>query len=161
LNQQLQDMLTRYGFTTAFDLSSPWGNTRLLRNCIESGEVVGPKIYSCGLAMFPANPGIPPDAVINLMGWMKPTRTELVNAVEARVFSRQLLKSAVDGIKLFISGPSKASLSQSIIEAVVNEAHSLGKPVFAHPNSGTDVLAAVRGGVDVIAHTTPHSGPWD
>ena len=23
------------------------------------------------------------------------------------------------------------------------------------------MLAAVRGGVDVIAHTTPHSGPWD
>jgi imidazolonepropionase-like amidohydrolase len=23
------------------------------------------------------------------------------------------------------------------------------------------VLAALRGGVDVIAHTTPHSGPWD
>jgi imidazolonepropionase-like amidohydrolase len=37
----------------------------------------------------------------------------------------------------------------------------MGKPVFVHPNSGADVLAAVRGGVDVIGHTTPHSGPWD
>ena len=36
-----------------------------------------------------------------------------------------------------------------------------GKPAFVHPNSGADVLAAVRAGVDVIAHTTPHSGPWD
>jgi len=40
-------------------------------------------------------------------------------------------------------------------------AHRLGKPVFVHPNTGEDVLTAVRGGVDVIAHTTPQSGPWD
>jgi imidazolonepropionase-like amidohydrolase len=32
LSQQLEDMLTRYGFTAAFDLSSPWENTRRLRD---------------------------------------------------------------------------------------------------------------------------------
>ena len=53
------------------------------------------------------------------------------------------------------------SFPESTIQAAVNEAHRLGKPVFAHPSSGADVLAAVRGGVDVIAHTTPQSGPWD
>jgi imidazolonepropionase-like amidohydrolase len=36
-----------------------------------------------------------------------------------------------------------------------------GKLVFVHPNSGADVLTAVRGRVDIVAHTTPHSGPWD
>jgi imidazolonepropionase-like amidohydrolase len=39
--------------------------------------------------------------------------------------------------------------------------HRAGKPVFVHPNSAADVLTAVRGGVDIIAHTTPHSGPWE
>ena len=43
----------------------------------------------------------------------------------------------------------------------MNEAHRLGKPAFVHPNSGADVLAALRGGADVVAHTTPRSGPWD
>src|SRR2546428_6795709 len=76
LNQQLQDMLTRYGFTAAFDLSSPWENTRILRDRIESGEVAGPAIYSTGLGMLPSNPGLPPDAVINLMGWMNPAPVE-------------------------------------------------------------------------------------
>jgi imidazolonepropionase-like amidohydrolase len=34
--------------------------------------------------------------------------------------------------------------------------------VFAHPSSGSGgLLAAVRGGADVIAHTTPWSGLWD
>src|SRR5947209_480741 len=161
LNQQLQDMLTRYGFTTAFDLSSPWENTPRLRGRIESGEVRGPKIYSTGLALLPANPGIPPDAVINLMGWMKPPAPEIADAAQASAASRKLLDAGVDGIKLFVSAPSKASLSQSTIEAAVHEAHRLGKPVFVHPNTGADVLTAVRGGVDVIAHTTPQSGPWD
>ena len=37
----------------------------------------------------------------------------------------------------------------------------MNKLVFAHPNTGADVTAAMRAGVDVIAHTTPRSGPWD
>jgi imidazolonepropionase-like amidohydrolase len=48
-----------------------------------------------------------------------------------------------------------------MFQAAAQEAHRAGKPVFVHPNTGTDVLTAVRGGVDIIAHTTPHSGSWD
>ena len=33
--------------------------------------------------------------------------------------------------------------------------------MFVHPNSGADVLAALREGTDVIAHTTPRFGAWD
>src|SRR5262249_43615929 len=57
--------------------------------------------------------------------------------------------------------PRSASLPDSALDAAVTEAHGAGKPVFLHPNTGEDVLAAVRSGVDIIAHTTPHSGPWD
>src|SRR5438067_5129126 len=48
LGRQLQDMLTRYGFTSVFDLSSMWSNTRALRDRIDSGEVPGPRIRSTG-----------------------------------------------------------------------------------------------------------------
>ena len=161
LSQQLQDMLTRYGFTSAFDLSSPWENTRLLRNRIESGEMGGPRIYSTGLGLLPANPGLPPQAIVNFMGWMSVSAPEIANETQSAAASRKLLDAGVDGIKLFASAPSKATLSQSAIEAAVNEAHRLGKPVFVHPNTGADVLTALRAGVDVIAHTTPQSGPWD
>jgi imidazolonepropionase-like amidohydrolase len=71
------------------------------------------------------------------------------------------LDSAVDGIKLFVSAPPRTSLSQNTIEGAAKEAHRLGRPVFVHPNTGTDVVTALRAGVDVIAHTTPQSGPWD
>jgi imidazolonepropionase-like amidohydrolase len=95
------------------------------------------------------------------MGAMKFPAPEIADAAQAAAASRKLLDEGVDGIKLFASSPRGPSLPESAIQAAVNEAHRLGKPVFVHPNSGADVLAAVRGGVDVVGHTTPHSGPWD
>jgi imidazolonepropionase-like amidohydrolase len=161
LNRQLQDMLTCYGFTSVVDLSSIWENTRRLRDRIDSGETPGPRIRSTGLGLVPANPGLPPDAVLNMMGWVKISPPEIGDAAQAAAASARLLQEGVDAIKLFISAPSTASLSEAAIEAAANEARRMAKPVFAHPNSGDDVLAALRGGVDVIAHTTPHSGPWN
>lgn len=160
LNRQLQDMLTRYGFTSVFDLSSMWENTRRLRDRIESGEVPGPRIHSTGEGLVP--PGaVPSQPVLNVLGVMRTPLPEIADAAQAAGVSKKLLDEGVDGIKLFASSPTMASLAESAIQAAVSEAHRLGKPVFAHPNSGADVLAAVRGGVDVIAHTTPRSGPWD
>jgi imidazolonepropionase-like amidohydrolase len=160
LGRQLQDMLTRYGFTSVFDLSSSWENTRRLRDRIDSGEVPGPRIRSTGEGLIP--PGaLPPEAVTNLMGLMKIPMPEVTDAAQAAAAARKLLDEGVDGIKLFASSPRSASLPESVFQAAADEAHRLGKPVFVHPNSGADVLTAVRGGVDVIAHTTPHSGPWD
>lgn len=161
LKQQLQDMLTRYGFTAAFDLSSPWENTRIIRDRIESGEVPGPRIFSTGLAILPANAALPPDAIISFMGWSNPRAPEVSDARQASAAVERLLDSGVDGIKLFVSVPPKASLSQDSIEGATAEAHRWGKPVFVHPNTGSDVLTALRAGVDIIGHTTPQSGPWD
>jgi imidazolonepropionase-like amidohydrolase len=160
LSRQLQDMLTRYGFTSVFDLGSMWENTRRIRARIESGEVPGPRIHSTGEALVPPR-SLPSEQVLNLMGAMKFPAPEIADAAQAAAASRKLLDEGVDGIKLFASSPRGPSLPESAIQAAVNEAHRLGKPVFVHPNSGADVLAAVRGGVDVVGHTTPHSGPWD
>jgi imidazolonepropionase-like amidohydrolase len=160
LSRQLQDMVTRYGFTNVFDLSSMWENTRRLRDRIERGEVAGPGIRSTGEGLVP--PGaVPSEQVLSMMGVMKTPLPEIADAAQAAAAARKLLDEGVDGIKLFASSPRGASLPESAIQAAVSEAHRLGKPVFVHPNSGADVLAAVRGGVDVIGHTTPHSGPWD
>lgn len=160
LARQLQDMLTRYGFTSVFDLGSLWDNTRRLRDRIESGEVPGPRIRSTGEALVP--PGaLPSDTVIHMMGVMKFPAPEIADAAHAAEASRKLLDAGVDGIKVFASSPRGPAMPESAMQAAVAQAHRSGKPVFVHPNSGADVLTAVRGGVDIIAHTTPYSGPWD
>jgi len=161
LTSQLRETFARYGFTSVFDLSSPWENTRQLRDRIESGEVPGPRIRSTGLGLLPPNPGLPPEAILNFMGLMKYSMTEIANGEEAVAETRKRLEAGVDGIKLFISAPSKATLSEAAIQGAVEQAHRAGKLVFVHPNTGADVAAGVRGGVDIIGHTTPASGPWD
>ena len=52
-------------------------------------------------------------------------------------------------------------MPDSVIQSVVKEAHSRGKPVFVHPTTTDGLMASVRAGVDVLAHTTPQSGPWN
>jgi imidazolonepropionase-like amidohydrolase len=161
LTRQLSDMLTRYGFTSVFDTSSVWDNTRRLRDRIAAGEVDGPAIRSTGEALVP--PGaLPSDAVLGIMGLMKTPLPEIADEAQAAAAARKLLDAGVDAIKLFASAPPRATaLPESVIAAAVAEAHRAGKPAFVHPNTAADVLTAVRAGVDIVAHTTPSSGPWD
>jgi imidazolonepropionase-like amidohydrolase len=160
LTRQLQDMLTRYGFTSVFDTGSSWENTRRLRDRIDSGEVQGPKIRSTGPGLVP--PGaFPSDLVLSLMGLMKFPAPEIADPAQAADATKKLLDEGVDAIKLFASAQRGPTLSEATFQAAANEAHRANKPVFVHPNNATDVLTAVRGGVDIVAHTTPHSGPWD
>jgi imidazolonepropionase-like amidohydrolase len=160
LGRQLQDMLTKYGFTSVFDTGSVWENTRRLRDRIDSGEVPGPKIRSTGEGLVP--PGaLPSDQVLGTMGVMKLPAPEVADAAQAAAAARKLLDAGVDGIKIFASAPRGAPLPESVFQAAANEAHRAGKSVFVHPYNAADVLTAVRSGVDIVAHTTPHSGPWD
>jgi imidazolonepropionase-like amidohydrolase len=99
------------------------------------------------------------------MGWMSYALKEVADGPQASVAVKALLDSGVDGIKLFASPsgrvPAPSVMAPDAMEAAVSEAHRRGKPVFVHPNTGADVLASARAGVDVIVHTTPASGPWD
>jgi imidazolonepropionase-like amidohydrolase len=160
LREQLENMLNRFAFTSVFDLSSAWRNTKQIRDRIESRKVPGPEIRSTGEGLIPPNT-LPADAVLHLMGVMNIPLPEIEDAGQATVACTKLLEQGVDGIKLFASSPRGTILPQSAIEAAVRETHRFGKPVFTHPNTAEDVLNAVRGGVDVIGHTTPRSGKWD
>jgi len=157
---QLEQMLTRYGFTSVFDIGSMWSNTRALRERIESGEVPGPRIRSTGEGLVPIG-GNPSDVVLGMMGVMKTPLPEVGDAEQATAATKKLLADGIDGIKVFVSSPSGASIPGDAIRAAVDAAHRANKPAFAHPNTGTDVMKALRAGVDVIAHTTPRSGPWE
>ncbi len=159
LQRQLLDF-TRYGFTNVFDLSSLWENTIELRKRIEAGEVSGPRIYSTGEGLVPPD-ALPSADVCRVMGMMETPLPEVRNASETAECARKLVAKGSDGIKLFESSQRGLTLAAGAIEAAVEIAHGAGRPVFVHPNTADDALAAMRAGADVVAHTTPGSGDWD
>jgi len=162
LGRQIEAMLTRHGFTSVFDTGSMWENTRALRDRIESGEVPGPMIRSTGEALV-APGAMPSDRILGVLGLMTFPAPEVASAAQAAEAARRLLGEGVDGIKVHLQPPPPPAspLPEAAMASAVVEAHRHGKPAFAHPNTAADVEAAVRAGVDVIAHTTPRSGPWD
>jgi len=151
LTGHMQEMLTRWGFTTVWDLGSEPGNTMALRRRVETGEVPGPRILMAG-DIFPKN-GHP----VYLPAEMQ--LPEAATPQEAEQMSQQYIKMGLEGIKLFTGsymGPKPViNMDTAIVKAAVEVAHAQGKPVFAHPQNHAGVDNALGGGVDILAHTIP------
>ena len=150
LVEHMQTMLTRWGFTSVWDLGSDPRDIMPLRRRVDSDEVPGPAIHLAG-SIFPKG-GHP----IYL-----PREMELPEAAtpdEAEQLARRYMSFGLDGVKLF-TGSFKGennpvvNMDPAIAKAAVDVAHAAGKPVFAHPQNMTGVDAVIAAGVDVMAHT--------
>src|SRR5690606_14001956 len=164
LGASLEAMRTRWGFTTVFDISSIGGAANAMRARIESGELPGPDILYVDTPFFPQ--GGTPVYVQDLFRAMKAPSAEVANADEARSRAARQLHAGADGVKLFagaiLGGASEVlPMDVEIAKAIVAEAHRAGKPAFAHPTNTTGLEVSLASGVDILAHTTPVSGPWD
>jgi imidazolonepropionase-like amidohydrolase len=152
----LQEMLTRWGFTTVWDLGSDPGNTWALRQRIKSGEVPGPQILMAG-DIFPQN-GHP----VYLPAEMQ--LPEAASPQQAEQMAQQYMKMGLDGMKLFtgafMGDKPVVNMDTAIVKAAADVAHAEGKPVFAHPQNHIGVDNALAGGVDVLAHTIPTEGSF-
>jgi len=151
LEEHMQEMLTRWGFTTVWDLGSDPGNSLPLRRRVNSGEVLGPNILFAG-SMFPKGGHpiyVPSDVPL----------PEVAVPDEAAKLSRDYLEMGLDGIKLFtgsfMGDKPVVNMDPAIAKAAVDVAHAQDRPVFAHPQNRTGVDTVIAAGVDVLAHTTP------
>ncbi|NZA25148.1 amidohydrolase family protein [Luteimonas sp. SJ-92] len=160
----LRRMFAHWGFTTVFDIASfPPGNAATLRKRIAAGEVAGPSLLTVDMPFFPADGT--PSYVKDLLESMAAPSAEVATASEARERARRQLAEGADGVKLFIGaivddGTGVRLMDLEIVRAVVDEAHRAGKPAFAHPTTMEGIELALAGGIDVLAHPTPASGPW-
>jgi imidazolonepropionase-like amidohydrolase len=163
LSQALTQMLTRWGFTTVFDIASPLANTLVIRRRVNAGEVVGPAILTVGDPFFPKN-GTP----IYVRQFMKDNGfpdEEITSLPGAVARAHRQIREGADGVKLFagaIVGGTIGVLPMPLDQAraLVAAAHADGKPVFAHPSNLDGLNVSIDSGVDILAHTTPDSGPW-
>jgi imidazolonepropionase-like amidohydrolase len=161
ISSQLEQMLTRWGFTTVFDIASILNNTTLIRRGIEGGEVKGPRILTVG-EPFWAKGGTP----IYVKGFLETNHIsipEVESNAQAVARVRQQIHNGADGIKIFAGSVERNSIlimPLDLAKAIVAEAHREGRPVFAHPSNQEGIEVALQSGVDVLAHTTPNGGPW-
>ena len=164
LAQSLDEMLTRYGFTTVVDTGSDQANTVALRTRVAKGEVRGPRILTAGTPLFPPD-GIPfylRDMPPAFLAQLHQPRT----AEEAIAAVRKNLAAGADATKLFVVSPQGRTgakrMPLEVARAAVEETHRQGKLVFAHPTDLDGVRVALAAGVDVIVHTTlGEPAPWD
>jgi len=157
----LQAMLTRWGFTTVFDLASSTDNTLALRRRVNSGEIPGPMILTVGDPFFPKD-GTPIYVrdFLKSQGWPS---EEVATPKEAAARAARQLKRGTDGVKIFagaIVGGKIGVLPMriDIARAIVAQAHERGKPAFAHPSNLAGLNVAIESGVDILAHTTAGDG---
>jgi imidazolonepropionase-like amidohydrolase len=163
IGAQLRDMLTRWGFTTVFDTGSNLDNTLAIRGRIESGEVMGPRIYTTGEILFPKN-GRPLPAIIVALGFMVDEMPEVGTPAEGVEAAQRALEGGADAVKVYAAvwwGDVPYGIPLETMRAIVESVHGQGKLVLVHPSNADGLRTAIEAGADVVVHTAPESGPWD
>ena len=151
------------GFTTVRDLGGSGVNISL-RNAINKGEVIGPRIFTAGKAIGTTGGHADPTN-----GWKKSLagdpgpRQGVINGVdEARKAVRQRYKDGADVIKITATGGvmsiakngENPQFTLEEIKAICETAKDYDMIVAAHAHGDEGIQRAVRGGVKTIEHGT-------
>ncbi len=133
------------GITTVRDLGST-GLVLRVRDEINVGKVVGPRIIASGMQLVKKTPGATRERIF----------LEFDGPDDARAKVRQLVTMGVDLIKIRLTH-QRAVPSLEEVRAIVDEAHRLGLRATVHTDVPADDLVrlAVEAGTDGIEHNAP------
>lgn len=152
------------GFTVVRNLGDAYNVTVALRNAVEDGDVIGPRIFTAAKSLASTGGHADPTNgwASTIMGNPGPM-DGVVNSVEdARKAVRQRYKDGADWIKITATGGvlSVAKSGQNPqftlqeIEAIVDTAADYGLRVAAHAHGTEGMKRAVLAGVASIEHGT-------
>jgi len=152
------------GFTTVRDLGSSHNLAISLRNAINRGEIVGPRIYAAGKSLATTGGHADPSNGVNdsLRGDPGP-KEGVVNSIEdARKAVRQRYKEGADLIKITATGGvlsqaksgQNAQFTEEEVAAIIETAKDYGFRVAAHAHGVEGMKRAIRAGIDSIEHGT-------
>ena len=124
LQEHMREMLTKWGFTTVWDLGSDPRDSLPLRKRVNSGEILGPSILFAG-NIFPKGGHpvyLPPELQL----------PEAATPEEAAQMTRMYFGMGLDGMKLFtgvyMGDKPVVNMDVAIAKAAVDVAHAQGKP---------------------------------
>ena len=141
------------GVTTVRDLGADQYMDIAMRDLINHGEMIGPRMFVCGYGLTvtstPYKPGLNPPA-----GGVADGVPEVLRVV------RQQIAAGADVIKLYASTGTDDDVtgfqtySYDEIKAAVDAAHQFGKKIAIHSYGPDGARDAVRAGTDSLEHAT-------
>jgi imidazolonepropionase-like amidohydrolase len=141
------------GVTTVRDLGADQYLDIAMRDLINRGEMIGPRMFVCGYGLYitntPYKPGVNPPA-----GGIADGVEEVLRSV------RQQIAAGADVIKMYASTGTDDDVtgfqtySYEEIKAAVDAAHQFGKKIAIHSYGPDGARDAVRAGTDSLEHAT-------
>jgi imidazolonepropionase-like amidohydrolase len=143
------------GVTTARDLAASNYSDLAMRNLINRGVMVGPRMFVAGPAM---SAGGPVPRYGQIYPWVVPNQGEASGVPEVIRLVRQELDAGADLIKMFGStgGFNDVETHQTFtleeMQAAVEAAHTMGKRIAIHSYGPEGARDAVKAGGDTLEH---------
>src|SRR5467141_141470 len=141
------------GVTTVRDLGADQYMDIAMRDLINHGEMIGPRMFVCGYGLYITNTPYKPG--INLpAGGIADGVPEVLKVV------RQQVAAGADVIKMYASTGTDDDVtgfqtySYEEIKAAVDAAHQFGKKIAIHSYGPDGARDAVRAGTDSLEHAT-------
>src|SRR6187431_3167852 len=151
------------GFTTVRDLGGSGVNTSL-RNAINNGTVIGPRIFSAGKSIATTGGHADPTNSYrkDLMGDPGPKEGVINSPEDARKAVRQRYKDGADLIKITATGGvtslakdgSGPQFTVEELKAIIETAKDYGMHTAAHAHGAEGMKRAVLAGITTIEHGT-------
>lgn len=151
------------GFTTVRDCGGSGVNISL-RNAINQGVVIGPRVFTAGKSIASTGGHADPTngSRKELMGDPNPKEGVINSAEDARKAVRQRYKEGSDFIKITATGGvlsiakdgSGPQFTQEEVNAVVETAKDYGMITAAHAHGAEGMKRAVLAGITTIEHGT-------
>ena len=150
------------GFTTVRNVGSSYRNDVGLKQAIDNGYAIGPRIVPAGYALGAT--GGHCDQTFLPPSLEKPAKEEGVGdgVEELRFQVRRQRKFGAEVIKVCATGgvfsrntePGQQQLSEQELRAIADEAHQWGVRVAAHAHGASGIKAAILAGIDTIEHAS-------
>ena len=136
------------GVTTVRDLGSVNGISGSLRDAINLGIVIGPRIVSTNQAV----------CITGGQGWQFSRQADGADGVRQAV--REQIRAGADAIKMMATGgvitqgvePGSPQFTLEELKAGAEEAHKAGRKIAAHAQGNEGIKNSLRAGFDTIEH---------
>jgi imidazolonepropionase-like amidohydrolase len=146
------------GFTTVRNLGAFDYSDIALRDAINDGDVIGPRIVASGPAMGITGGHCDENLLPPAFHFQGGGVADGIEAVQHKV--REIIKYGADVIKICATGgvlskgddPNASQYTLEEMKAIVTDAHRLGRKVAAHAHGAEGVRWASEAGVDSIEH---------